>query len=386
MREVKIILALAGLLPHVLISSCTAVKAIRAPGNTTIGSLKFLGQYILPDTMQFKATTVGGLSGIDYDAQNDLYYLISDDRSSINPARFYTAKINISSKGIKDVQLTGVSPLLQKDGTIYPGSKKDPWRTPDPEAIRYNPITQQLVWSSEGERIIKNGDTVLENPSISLVTKSGVWLDTFPLPEILQMQADEKGPRRNGVLEGLAFSDNYNTLYASLEVPLYEDGPTATVADNSALIRIFKFDVKSKKNIAQYAYKLAPVAYPPVPEKGFEINGISDILCVSKNQLLVTERSSSEGVNGFFIKVYLADMSRATNIKDITSLSQNPPLNSIEKKLLLNMESLSIAIDNIEGATFGPILQNGHCSLVFVADNNFNKAEQTQFLLFEVLP
>jgi hypothetical protein len=50
------------------------------------------------------------------------------------------------------------------------------------------------------------------------------------------------------------------------------------------------------------------------------------------------------------------------------------------------MDNLGIYIDNIEGVTFGPNLPNGHKTLVFVSDNNFNPLEQTQLLLFEVIP
>ncbi|MGZ5287408.1 MAG: hypothetical protein ACXWB9_09505, partial [Flavisolibacter sp.] len=38
--------------------------------------LKLLHHYTLPFEMIFDQTPVGGLSGIDYDFENDLYYLI----------------------------------------------------------------------------------------------------------------------------------------------------------------------------------------------------------------------------------------------------------------------------------------------------------------------
>ncbi len=63
-------------------------------------SLKFLGEYIIPHNLEFNATTVGGLSAIDYNQQDDIFYILSDDWSYINPARFYTAKISLSSTGI----------------------------------------------------------------------------------------------------------------------------------------------------------------------------------------------------------------------------------------------------------------------------------------------
>ncbi len=61
-----------------------------------------------------------------------------------------------------------------------------------------------------------------------------------------------------------------------------------------------------------------------------------------------------------------------------------PGVKVAEKRLLLNMDDLGIDIYNIEGVTFGPTLPNGKRSLLFVADNNFNPIEQTQFLLFEI--
>lgn len=370
-----------------LFSACsvpkkTSIKTVSA----TISSLKFLDEYDLPYNLPYKNTTVGGLSSIDYDAKNDLYYVISDDRSEINPSRFYTAKISLAGNEINSVKITGVTTLLQQNGQPYPDLKKHTKQTVDPEAMRYNPITNQLIWSSEGERIVKQGETVLIDPSVNTVFTDGKFSSTLALPEILKMHATESGPRRNGVLEGLAFADNYKTLYVNLEEPLYQDGPRADVTDVNPLIRIFKFDWKTKKNIAQYAYKLEPIAYPAKPENGFKINGVPDILSVNKNQLLVTERSFSTGRDGCVIKVFLADLSSADNVIDNSSLIKNPPQHLVSKKLLLNMDDLKLYIDNVEGATFGPKLPNGHKSIIFVADNNFSKTEKTQFLLFEVMP
>ncbi len=76
-------------------------------------------------------------------------------------------------------------------------------------------------------------------------------------------------------------------------------------------------------------------------------------------------------------------MTSAANINDVASL-KNKKVKTVSKKLLFNMDNLGIYIDNIEGVTFGPTLSNGKKSLIFIADNNFNPLEQTQFLLFEI--
>ena len=363
--------------------SCSSTKRL-FQSTANINSIKYLGAYEIPFNQKYKNTTIGGLSGIDYDEQKDLYYLVSDDRSEKNPARFYTAKIFITQQGIDSVSFNGVSYMLQPNGEVYPGNAQDRFKTPDPEAIRYNPQNNCLVWSSEGERIVKANDTVLIDPSVVIIQPNGKCIDSFALPLVLKMKATENGPRRNGVFEGMSFADNYKTLYVNLEEPLYEDGPRADVADNNAFIRIIKLDVAAKKSTTQYAYKLEPVAYAAKPESEFKINGVPDILSLGNNKLLVIERSFSTGRLPCTIKVFIADLNNTTDISDMT-LKDNRSFTPVKKSLLLNMDDLGIYTDNIEGVTFGPVLPNGHKTLLFIADNNFTVVEKAQVLLFEII-
>src|SRR4030095_5764816 len=146
------------------VASCNSSKKIITPSPDSILRVKFLDEYDVPNGKQFKGTTIGGLSGIDYDAKNDIYYMISDDRSAVNPARFYTAKIHLKETRIDSVEFIDVKTILQKDGKAYPNSKQDPLHTPDPEDIRYNPAKNEIIWSSEGER--KPENNILEDPSV----------------------------------------------------------------------------------------------------------------------------------------------------------------------------------------------------------------------------
>ena len=366
--------------------SCTSVKNISSKQTTTgISSIKLLGQYDVPFNLNYNNTTVGGLSGIDYDAVNNLYYFICDDRSAINPARFYTAKISITPTGIDTLYFTGVQNLLQPGGDHYPGSLQDPIHTPDPEAIRYNPLLQQLTWSSEGERRFTKTDTILQDPEVNIISLDGKYVDAIKIPTMLRMQKDEAGPRQNGTLEGMTFANNYQSLFLSMEEPLYEDGPRADTFDSNAFIRIMEYDVNSKINLRQFAYKLEPVAYPALPSTAFKINGVPDILAIGNGQLLIIERSFSSGRLPCTIRLYIADYNKATDIKGVRSLKDNTGFTPATKKLLLNMDELGIYTDNIEGVCFGPILPNGNKTLIFIADNNFNPLERTQVFVFEIL-
>jgi len=366
-----------------ILHSCNATKkTTQLSGN--INSLKYSGGYEIPFNLKFNNTVVGGLSGIDYDKRNDLYYMICDDRSEKNPARFYKAKIYFTENGIDSLIFIDVKYLLQSNGGVYPGYKENRFKTPDPEAIRYNPKTNSLVWSSEGERIIKANDTVLTDPTVILVQPDGKYIDSFVLPPNITMQAVEKGLRKNGAFEGMSFADNFKTLYVNIEEPLYEDGPRADVVENNAFIRIIKYDVNTMKSIAQYAYKLDPVAFAAVPENEFKINGVPDILSIGNNKLLVIERSFSTGRIPCTIKLFIADLGKADDVTNIT-LKDNKTFTPAKKTLLLNMDELGIYTDNIEGVTFGPPLPNGHRTLLFIADNNFSEQEKAQVLLFEIL-
>ncbi len=59
-------------------------------------ALNYVDSYEIPPNFEFQKTKVGGLSGVDYDANNNTFCLVSDDRSEHGPARFYVASISVS--------------------------------------------------------------------------------------------------------------------------------------------------------------------------------------------------------------------------------------------------------------------------------------------------
>ncbi|MBS0025977.1 esterase-like activity of phytase family protein [Chitinophaga sp. 22321] len=374
-----------GILMLFFIFSCSTTRKTANTGKD-FGQLKLIGQYNVPFNFPYKGTLTGGLSGIDYDAAAGQYYLICDDRSALNPARFYTAKLYFSDKSFDSVQFTAVTTLLQPNGNAYPNSKTNAALTPDPEALRYNAKKHCLVWSSEGERIVNEKDTIVTNPGVYEITTDGRYIDAFSLPAQFRMQATENGPRRNGVFEGLGFTPGYKYTYVSLEEPRYEDGPRADIRDTTAYTRIIKYNSATRQPVAQYAYKLEPVAFPATPPNAFKVNGISDIMVLSDKKMLTIERSFSTGVKDCTIKVFITDLTGATDISRVNSLQTDTHFKPATKSLLLDFSSLGKYIDNIEGVTFGPVLPNGHQSLVFVADNNFSPLEENQFFVFEIVP
>ena len=76
-------------------SSCVSTRHIA--DKQEFNRLKFLSEYDIPYNKEYQNTIIGGLSGIDHESQKNVYYVISDDRSERNPARFYKAKIIINN-------------------------------------------------------------------------------------------------------------------------------------------------------------------------------------------------------------------------------------------------------------------------------------------------
>ncbi|MGH3037130.1 MAG: esterase-like activity of phytase family protein, partial [Gaiellaceae bacterium] len=90
--------------------------------------LEFLGEEILPTGLQFEDTEVGGLSSMAYDAELDRYYVISDDQSVIDPARFYTFDLDVADGDLDpgDVVVADVTTLLDAGGLPFAAASFDP--------------------------------------------------------------------------------------------------------------------------------------------------------------------------------------------------------------------------------------------------------------------
>ncbi|MGH2551744.1 MAG: esterase-like activity of phytase family protein, partial [Thermomicrobiales bacterium] len=117
----------------------------------SVSGLTLLGEQDLSNLTMVDGTLVGGLSGIDYDAATGAYVIMSDDRSDNNPARFYSASIAYGAEGFETIDVTGANTLLQADGQPYPNADAG-GDVPDPEAIRFDPVTGGYWWTSEGNR------------------------------------------------------------------------------------------------------------------------------------------------------------------------------------------------------------------------------------------
>ena len=354
----------------------------RAADDASI-ALRLIGRQMLPQGMPFGGTTVGGLSGIDYDAAADLYYLISDDRSAFAPTRFYTARLRIDANGFDDVALQTVVPLREADGSTFAVGAADA------EAVRYDPWTKTLVWTSEGGHD-RQGPL---QPFARRAALDGLAIGEVPLDPMFRFDP-LRGPRGNLVFEGATLSPDGRSLWVAMEGPLRQDGALPTFRDG-AWSRFSRHDrdaVPTARGFgpvaAQFAYRIDPIPGDGAWTALYALNGVAEILAIDDRRLLVLERALVLGA-GWRIRLFEADRGDASDVKRLDALPQadDPlPFVPMTKRLVLDFDTLGIRIDNLEGLCFGPTLANGHRTLVFVSDDNFNPGQVTQFLAFEILP
>lgn len=359
------------LLSSFVLYSCGTQNTLNLPPASAITSLRFIDELVIPEGMMVQGTKVGGLSSIDY--TGEAWYVICDDRKE---PRYYTFDLPYTTGGFSGIpEMRVVSLKDQSTATFKSGYA-------DPEALRVDG-QGQLIWSSEG-----NIDASIP-PFIRYATMDGGYLKEVTIPNKFLIQTHpNRGPHNNGVFEALSLNYNSDDLWVATELPLKEDEPVPTSQEAEAPIRIAYINRHTATFEKEYAYMLDKVA-----RKGpLEVNGVTEILSYAKHQFLVLERSYASGYKdgGNDIKIYKVDASLATDVRTLDGLKNNN-YTPVQKTLLLDLTALRPKltdgiVDNIEGMTFGRVLENGKRSLVLISDNNFSAfgKQLTQLLVFQI--
>jgi 3-phytase len=338
------------------------------PGPKT--ELQFLGQQIIPTGTQFQGTQFGGLSGLAFDERRGVFYAFSDDQVNV---RFYTLRIDVSS-GVPAVQIVAVTTI--RDATGQPFAPQ----TVDPEGLALTK-DDTLVLTSEGFAVR------LIDPWVREFSLDGRQLRALPVPgAFLPNAAGTRGVRQNLGFESAGTPPNGRFVFTGTENALAQDGPPATLAAGSPA-RLLRYNLQTGTLDRQYVYSTDPIAELPVPSTQFAVNGLVELLPLNNQFLLAMERSFSVGApgTGNTIKLYRVALPGADDVNGFDSLAMLlGTLQPAAKSLLLDLDTLGLPLDNVEGMAFGPNLPDGRRSLVLVSDNNFAPAQFTQFLLFAV--
>ncbi|MDJ0659553.1 MAG: esterase-like activity of phytase family protein [Crocosphaera sp.] len=370
------------LILSISLSACTDIPRIQAEERLfPLISLQFLDKYEIP-SQTFQETPLGGLSALTYDRQQDRFYALSDDRSQQAPARFYTLKIDISTDNQQTAKIKGVTVenvTLLKNETVQTYSSQ----TIDPEGISLSPRGTLFI-SSEG--VPKQGI----NPFIGEFNPAtGQLKQEIRLPQryLLPTEPDSE-PR--GVEENLGFEpltisatstlkDDPFRLFTATEASLKQDTtPTPPVNIPVRLLHYVISPVGPPVVVAEHLYLLDE------SPKGAIANGLTELLALPREgSWLSLERTF--GMFGFGAKLFQVVNSAASETSTIASFQEGiEGITPLRKKLLLDLETLGIELDNLEGMTLGPRLADGSQTLILISDDNFNPEQTTQLLLFHL--
>jgi hypothetical protein len=354
--------------------------------------LEFLHEYQLPK-QEFANTPVGGLSAIAYDRDRDRFYALSDDRSDKAPARFYTLKLEIdkgksgkpsqptSKPKLDRVQFESVTFLRNPQGEYYAKG------TIDPEGMAI--ASKSAYISSEG---VTNAGIPAFIDEFDL--KTGKWRQSLPIP--VRYLPAAKGEAPKGIEDNLGFEaltlvkdspgDPFR-IFAATESALAQDKDTPS-NDTSDASKAQNKGTKSR--MLHYLVDAGPTQvvsesiYPLEPSPSNGINGLTELLAIDRGgHFLSLERSFSN--LKFGVKIFQIATGSANDISGTPSLKGNlENLKPIRKQLLLDLDTLGIRLDNLEGMTLGPLLADGSRSLILVSDDNFQPLQINQFLLFRL--
>ena len=365
-------------------------------------TLTYLGQQIVPTGTSFRGLPVGGLSSIDYVPATGNYLAISDDRSDRGPARFYELTLDLSKfrrsadPGDAGVAWVNMTTMLDLDGQPFGRNQVDP------ESLRLDGKRNLIYWSNEGQRV----SNAVQNPTMRRMHPDGKPAGEFAVPGYYNpagsaggLAAGDMGVYNNLAFESVAITPDSKTLWTMSENGLAQDSlPTAVGRGSRA--RMLSFDLDTGKPGAEYVYDVGAVPFPPARQGDFSTNGVPDMLALSAHEFIVIERAFAVGAatpgvaaptkqpTGNTIKLYRIDTRGATDVSGWPSI-KGRDLVPVKRTMLLDLSSLRnddgsvLALDNIEGISFGPVV-DGKRTLILLSDNNFNPAQFTQVIAFTV--
>ena len=361
------------------LTSC-AVPQLKAEDRLFLPvAVDLLDVYNLPP-QEFQGTAVGGLSALTYDRPRDLLYALSDDRSRLGPARFYTMAVTLGGSAdqprFDTVSIESFTPLLDAEGNTYPRGSVDP------EGMALSP-RDTLYISSEGD-VRQNAPPFIAE----FDRETGQVISTLRLPE-RYLPDDPDRPTRGGQnnlsFEALTVTGSSGAgmvepfrLFAATESALvqdYEDDPSQPL--NSRFLHYLIGDDQATL-IAEHRY---PLELEPT---GAVINGLTALLAIdSGGHFLALERAF--GLRGLQVKLFQLATGGATDTSTVASLRGDVSgIAPIRKQLVLDFADTPLAVDNLEGMTLGPRLPDGSQSLLIVSDNNFERDRATQLILLRL--
>lgn len=317
-------------------------------------SLSFEAEFKVP--MQSKSgVSVGGLSGAYLENEQTLW-TISDDRGRFGDPRLIqfslvkNKKDKLSLEWLKNIEIQDGG-----KGPVYF----------DGEGLAF--FGDSLVVSSEGD----NNSKPRKPPRLVELSRNGKFLGDIDLPSEFLPEAtgeQKKGIYNNCGFEGLTRIDGERpTFLAMTETSLFQDQGSAA--------RWLRYEKKDQKWMLQ-GQGTYPLSAKKEHPEGIEVfRGVAEVLHWKNDEFLVLERSAIFSKKGpkYAAEIYLWN-ERTSEKKILVDLKVDLIKNRGDKP-----------VQNFEALAWGPEIE-GQRRLLVISDNNFNKNESTEVLVFKVNP
>lgn len=352
-------------------------------------SLNFINEYRLPK-QKFEDMSVGGLSGLTYDRTDNIFYAIADDSSEFAPAKFYALKMKFNPQKdqpkLENVEIIGANILKNKEGIAYSQSEVNA------AGIALTGDRSVLV-SSEG--LASKGISPFID-EFDLV--SGRWLRSLPIPSRYLQKTEEKKPQNSKteltIQEPQGMQDNLGFEALTIIRDSVGDPYRVFTITENALTQDTQADIQQPSESRFLHYLVSNIVPTPiiVAEHRYPVEAITPpITKIGVNALVAIDRGGhflalerSYGKLGYNAKIWQIATGSATDTSAIKSFRVSPDARSIRKKLVLDLATLGMKLDNLKAMVIGPRLADGSQSLILVSDDNLTDNQFSQFLLFRL--
>lgn len=191
--------------------------------------------------------------------------------------------------------------------------------------------------------------------------------------------------RKNKSLESLSLSPSGRYLFTTSEATLGCDGVLATNA--GMRVRLTRIDLETK-DIIEHVYLTDATARSDTDQ------GVSELLALSDDELLVLERTFTNGI-GNSARLYRTKLvagAACTNAEHVDETTTALPKTLFADLGLLSLHGVPPAkqpqpsplLDNYEGLAAGPDLPDGRPTLLLVSDDNRRPTQVARILVLAI--
>jgi hypothetical protein len=383
----------------------TVACLLTVPGGQALGTIILYGQgSIAGDAVDTSGLTgnledgtphnrLGALgSAIAYTGFGTRYVAAPDrgpaDGTTSYLDRYYLLDLTVSG-GVVTPTLVQTTLLKNNSGQFFTGNAAafDAINSPaslrlDPEGIRVGRTGNLFISDEYGPFVYKFAANGQRLQSLTVPAKFLIQSPGVPSADPAIELKNTSGRQANRGMEGLAISPDGSKLYGIMQNPLIQDHGLDSKQKRVGLnTRILEMDVKTGAT-REFLYQLN--------DKGY---GVNEIVAINDHQFLVVERDGKGGNEAVFKKIFLIDLTNATDISNIEGLPQTGTpggVTPVTKTEFINLLAPAFGLagatfpEKIEGLAFGPDLADGRHLLWVTSDNDLNAANPNYFFAFAI--